>query len=536
MKIFKVNNSSKIKIASAVLLIFIFSLIPRLAGLSKSSVTADEPIWLTRGQVFTSSIIHLDFKTAAHATEFQGFVGSHPGLVTAGLAGVSQKMFVSTGIYKGPAGILYASRLPMVFLASLLIALLFFLFQKVWNFEISFTAALLLSMAPFCIGLSRLVHLDNLLTFFMAISIISYAAAIKTKNNNYKIISAVAFSLALLTKITALFVPIILVLWILYIGISQNGLKSLRNPLKYFDLWDISWLIIGFSIFIYSFPLMWSNPVLGFLVHLKNSVSVADSGHEAFFLGKVSDSPSKLFYPVVTFSRMTEIMIVGLFLGIVAYAISIYKKTIKAENVLILIWIIFITLVVMREPKVGDRYLEPIWPALAMVSSLGLVNSVRFILKKVSDKLKSFSGQVAILLVFFASIPSLYVYYPNYYLYYNNFVGGAKGAQKITQVGFGEGHKEGFEYLSTIAKKNETVALYGYDTSAKFYYQGPLLALGDADSDEWKKADYLAISGLSWQRNRDSKLVEYAKTHKPLKVINFNGVQIFSIHRVKNED
>ncbi len=80
------------------------------------------------------------------------------------------------------------------------IVLAVFLLSKITSWRIAFTAGFLLSIDPFYIAHSQMIHVDAFVATFMLLSAISWLVHLKQKARVYLLLSGFCGGLAFLTK------------------------------------------------------------------------------------------------------------------------------------------------------------------------------------------------------------------------------------------------------------------------------------------------------------------------------------------------
>jgi len=488
------------KIIIASIIIFIVSFGIRLWDITGLGITADEATWIIRGNHYIDSILEGKFVQASSAK-----FGAHPGITTAILIGVSEKLF------KNSLGELTAARLPLILINSLTPLLLLWFLARLSKFKTGVFAATILALDPFHISLSRIAHLDALLTFFITATLLTYFLAEKEKKESLKILAGVFFGLALLTKLLAVSVLIII--------FTYKILTSIKKKRINISLFDFYGLFAGFLVFYIFFTKIWTHPLSGFIEHIKNNLQgELAAGHINFFLGEITSAPSKLFYLVVLPIRLPEITLVFFVIGLL---FALYKLHQKNLNIFLIIWLLIILILLSTQSKMGDRYAIPAWPAISVIAAYGLIKIPCFL------KNKNLRFILTLALIFAGSIFYIIQYSPNYYFFYNSLVGGAEGAKRFVVVGRGEGHRELVEYFKD---KNAKIGFLGdnrlvefYDTSGKF----------ERLSAEFRpeKYDFIAVYTSAKQRLKPNLAVaKYLKDKTPIDTIHLNNVKVFEIY------
>lgn len=241
------NNRRSISLA---LLVAAAAAIPRLWDLNSHSLEPDELVWIAHGRELVAHLRAHEFKKAT--SHF-----SHPGVLPAALIGYS---YVYLGENASPLSFdhlppLAAARLPIAIVGTATCILLYLLGRLALGDGIAFWAALLLSLYPHHIAASRIAHVDSTLTFCVMLSLLCYLLYAERRRPSWKIASAVFFALALLTKTTAMLIPLILIVW--------KALARLRrrdDGFRFREASDLGWLGLSIALYFLLFTRLWYEP------------------------------------------------------------------------------------------------------------------------------------------------------------------------------------------------------------------------------------------------------------------------------------
>jgi hypothetical protein len=247
---------------TAALLLLILSLaLPRLTALDRY-VTIDEPLWLMRSANFYSALWNKDWKDTYQA--------EHPGVINtwAGAAGFLWKFpgyvklvdeqfkkankFEEFLISKSRAALdlLVAGRAFTALAVILILMLAFPLMVRLAGWGPALLASFLIALDPYFVALSRLLHLDGLVTALMLLSLLAFLRYLdKGRQKRDLLLSGVAAGLSWLTKSPAFFlIPFVglLMLIELFKTWRGNGIAGLRNhTARLREIWVVSrpWLV-----------------------------------------------------------------------------------------------------------------------------------------------------------------------------------------------------------------------------------------------------------------------------------------------------
>ena len=260
------------------LLVFILSLLIRIKGLASFEVEADEIHWVKRSAKIVEKFNKGEF------TKLTTHIG-HPGVVPALIMAFGQKLF---NIGEDPKFLfgrsidrLTISRLSCALFSSILGSLVFLLGASIIGNRSSLVAGLICGLCPTGIFLSRLAHLDSILTVLVFLS--SYFIFksefyfFRDLNNSYnsisfryKIFGAIFWGLALATKPTAMAVIAGLIFYRAFIFTVKR--YQLKDFLRYDDFLA---LIVSHTVFALIFTRLWYHQS-DYLKRLKIKSALAD--------------------------------------------------------------------------------------------------------------------------------------------------------------------------------------------------------------------------------------------------------------------
>jgi len=228
-------------------LLVIIAGIPRLSNLEGHSLSPDELLWMNKGRELVAYLRAHQFKESTARV-------SHPGIVPAALVGAS---YLYLGRDTSPfsfnlADPVVSARLPMAFLGTLSCLLLYLLARGAMGDSVSFYGAAFLALYPEHIAASRVAQLDGTLALFFMLSLLCYLNYAQELRMGWKISSSIFFTLALLTKVPALLIPIILAFWK-----ACACLYERRGKLRFWEASDLGWLGIGFGGYLLLYTKLW---------------------------------------------------------------------------------------------------------------------------------------------------------------------------------------------------------------------------------------------------------------------------------------
>ncbi|HEX3245697.1 MAG TPA: glycosyltransferase family 39 protein, partial [Chloroflexota bacterium] len=190
-------------------LVFATALTPRLAG-RDTYVTLDEDNWLKRTAGFTFALRSGELRRT--------YQNGHPGVTTMWIGmlgmGPDEALQFSTrirgqglvGKVPGFDDALVDARGAMAVASSVLITVFALLVARMWGIGVGVTAGLLLALDPFSVALGQILHVDGLLTGFMAISGLCLIGYWWERGSRWLLVGAgVTAGLAMLSKTPGVF-------------------------------------------------------------------------------------------------------------------------------------------------------------------------------------------------------------------------------------------------------------------------------------------------------------------------------------------
>jgi 4-amino-4-deoxy-L-arabinose transferase-like glycosyltransferase len=547
-----------------VLLLGIVSLaiwLPRGLALDRF-VTVDEPSWLTFSGNFYYALARGDFRHT--------FQIGHPGVTTtwAGAAAFLLRYPAYAAEAPGqvdwvkeeigpflrahghdPVNVLATGRAIVVLGITITLAIAFLAAVRLTGILPALLGFLLIASDPFHIALSRVLHVDAIMSSLMLLSLLAFLNYLyRGSHRRDLIISAVAAGLAWVTKAPAFFlVPFVggLLLWERGPGGSRDRPLSpehIRRAARPF----LGWGMVGLLVFVLVWPAMWVAPIDSLRAIAAEAIGYARFGHtEAplYFNGAiVRGDPGLHFYPITYLWRTTPIVLVGLGLAAVVLAIPrarlVEPSHRRITGVMVLFALLF-TLALSLGAKKFDRYLISVYAPLDLVAALGWLAAARWLGGR-PHRLAHASVAAAIALVVGGQIAVAIPAFPYYFSYYNPLLGGTKKAPRVMMIGWGEGLDQAARYLNAQPDAEQLrVTTWFWNGPFSYFFKGQSLP-GPLDSNpaeisQWLSSDYCAVYINQRQRGRlPRELLEYIDTLKPVKVVRIQGLDYAYLYDLRN--
>ncbi|MFN0070031.1 MAG: ArnT family glycosyltransferase [Chloroflexota bacterium] len=499
------------------LLIFVMSLAPRLAG-RDTYVTLDEDNWLKRTAGFTYALWSGELRRT--------YQNGHPGVTTmwVGMLGMGQDQALQfstrlrgqglIGRVPGFEAALVDARAAMAVATSVLIAAVAVLTTRIWGSGVGATAGLLLALDPFSIALGQILHVDGLLTGFMAVSALCLMTYWWQHGGRwFRVLAGLTAGLAALSKTPGVF------LLPFGAGVAFLALMSRRVTLRHALIGSLAFGSVFALSYVGFWPALWLAPgeMLGrVFAFLRETGGQPHEGGSFFWLRQVAD-PGPLFYPTALAYRLGLGMCLGLaFLLLLARRLE--RKTFIG---LVLLFIAGFGMMMTLGPKKFDRYVMPLVPMLAILAAIGVWQAgawagTRLVGKPVLGS--AVLAAVAVALQFQGVVSA----YPYYLAYYNPLFGGTAGAAERVMVGYGEGLDQVATWLN--ARPNASGLWVG--SHAFDILQPQIDGQGESLRDRVpSQADYIVLYRFQIQVGQSPRVIDqYLGKREPELVVQINGL------------
>ncbi len=561
--LFSKLNTPKLKTLWLAIVIFVLALLPRATSLDVF-LTPDEHRWMERSANFLDALHSRDW-----ANTYQK---EHPGVITMwlGSAGIYANYLLRGSAAEGLNAVDYfrqvfaqdeislwaMMRMPLALANALSVVIVYLLARKLFDHRAALLAAILLALDPFHIALSRVIHVDALLSAFCIISVLSMLVYLQTRRWFYLISAGITTALAFLAKAPGLFLvgfhPLIAVL----VTIWQNYPHPNPNPERERELIPLSpagrgvrgeglvraviipgiiWTLVAVLTFVLCWPAVWQSLLDTFLrvFTTASELGVAPHLKRNFFLGELRADPGPFFYPVTALFRLTPLTTLGLIGGLIAW---LRKRGTPRWGVAALwLFVLLFPAFLSIGAKKFDRYALPIFPMLDLLAAIGIFALIHEIVPTVTRLSARAAWRWGIIgVAVLQGIFSISLH-PYYLAHYNQLLGGGATAARWLLVGWGEGLDRAMHYLDQLPNAAElTVAVWDADEQAP-HFRGETIPL-DAGSPEgiwsWTRGNYLVFYRSQVQRELPTaSTVEYVRTQEPEHVVRINGIDYAWVYR-----
>jgi Dolichyl-phosphate-mannose-protein mannosyltransferase len=532
----------------ALAIVLMVTLLPRVVALDRF-VTPDEYLWVTRSANFYCAVSQGDWRNT--------FQRQHPGVTTT-WAGLLAFLAVGPNYADGcrqidpaeheqvlraqgidPLKLLQAGRLAMVLFNTGALALAFLYARTLIGPLPALIGFTLIALDPFHLALSRLLHLDGLLSSLMLLAMLACGSYLRRRRALDLVVSGIATGLSGLTKSPG----ILLIPFVAVAGILSYWRTRRATPVAALALWGI----VAAATFAVLWPAMWVEPVNT----VRRVADLADeymgTGHSSpvFFAGTLYEDgkigPEVFyFYPLTYLWRSTPVAVLGMLAA--AFALAFKRNLIPEQSTRWLIigllsFSLLFTLVLTLSAKKFDRYLLPVFAPLDLVAGVGIVVVARWLWGRQARALWRYAGALVPCLAVAIQMTGSLRTAPYYLTYYNPLMGGASHASTTMMVGWGEGLDQAARYLNQKADASRLRIVSWYAPGClSYFFAGssstmPFLGFTDADLQETVNDDYVVIYFTQqMQRQAPKRLLALLEQYPVEYSVWLNGIEYVRVY------
>ena len=349
----------------------------------------------------------------------------------------------------------------IILVLGLTFSVVFSYLNKMFGVLYASIFTIFMNLEPFYYALSRVVHLEALLTAFMLCSfIIFYYYIFYDRRYKYLILSAILGGLAVLTKTSSIYIFLFVGLMLLIDLVARK--TSFKKISIELSMWVLIFLLTIFSLW----PALWTNTLETILTLYRGIFSIGvEEGHSQIFFGQLMDDPGALFYPLVLLFKSSIYLIP--FSIITTYHLLKSKPDRNLRTFLIytLLFSGFYFLMISLPTKKLDRYLIPSIMGLTLFYSGGIAT----FLKEMSLQ---FNKKIVLKLLLIPGILVIVFLQNDLFSYYNPTFGGLKTAITILEPKWIIGHHEIVNHFYKKIQNNEFLPYAEGENISKFSLAG----------------------------------------------------------------
>jgi len=471
----------------------------RLPYLGYDISNSDALRWHRRSERFLEAVKHLNF-----ADTYQHY---QPGVTLMWLgAGIKQithsyQLTQNADFYPKIDGLI---RSFLVISLGILLVFQGWMLNKLFSRQTSLFYMTLVALEPYLIGIDRWMHLTSLETYFAFTAFLALLVWRKFGRLTFLLFSSGCFALAVLSKVSALVVGVVLLAIIVETIFSKF---SKQNTLKQGVVGTVRYcLVFGLAFcfaFFVSFPAMWVSPIT-VIQNLFGAVTNAVSGD-------VSGTYQTAGYSYLYYIYILCFKLSAITLFILTIALVRFKKLLlnfEIRFVFLYLLVVFVSLT-LADKKI-DRYVVSMIPPILLLGAYALTT--------LSKKIQ---------LVF---LPSSVIYlalvsftvFPVFSAYYSPIFGGTKRAVETGLYdNSGEYLAQAAMYLNTKGRDKNVVIPYNIESFSP-YYKG---RVSMDDTGDFANPDYIVASLDSTRKSLELPCTTVDKTFGPR---DFPVVYVFS--------
>lgn len=405
-----------------------------------------------------------------------------------------------------------------------------------------------LGLDPFLLAHSRFLHLDAVTAMLSLAALVALLAALAARTEPRRrmalVVSGAAAGLAMLEKSPALFLGPFAALSLGVVAVvpiaASRRLAQAPVRSSQFAIDLIVWGGAAGVIYVIGWPAMWVEPLSTLQGVLAKASGYAVGGHDPgnFFLGRISDDPGPLFYPVALAFRLTPVALVGLAAVVYSFvwrswrgaaALTGARKR-RAALLLLTFALTFLTFMTAGAKKF-DRYVLPTIVALDLTAAVGLV----WLVRAITVRCRRFRDHCATFLT--AAVTGIVLlvmavaHHPYYLTVYNPLLGGAPVAQRAILVGWGEGYGLAAGYLNAQPSASDAQAATRGVSNLMPLFAGRTRSM--SSYRPWE-SDYVVLYISHVQRRHDPEVLErylLNPDREPEYVVRLAGIDYVWIYR-----
>lgn len=351
--------------------------------------------------------------------------------------------------------------LPLALLAALGIIWAWHLLRRLFGKRVAWVATLLWALDPFFLANSKVLHLDATLATLMLLSTLWMLIYLRERKPRALVTSAVLGGLAVLTKVTALFLVPFLGLCLVVQGLlatrdSQTAIHPFFSEARDFFLW----LLVALAVCFLLWPSLWVQPIASLDLVVRQGILLHTGGprdQPLFYRGALGvRDPGPRFYLDVLLHRSTFLTLPFSLVGLlVPWTRGRREARSREKRVSVMLLASFAAFYVVQMSLGGwkdGRYMLPVLLVLDVLGGCGLDWAV-------GQTPIGFRGQrVVVAGLILAQAAIVLFRHPHYGTHYNELLGGAASASQIFPLAeFGEGLDLAGQYVDRQSDADKAV-------------------------------------------------------------------------------
>jgi 4-amino-4-deoxy-L-arabinose transferase-like glycosyltransferase len=394
--------------------------------------------WYERSFRFVDAVLHGQWADTV--------VSEHPGVTSMWLIGLAQHGSYALrqalgGSPPHPLDIdgrafqteVVVSILPLALAIAGSVLLTWWLLKCLFGEKAAWAGAGLMALDPFHIAISKVVHVDALLSVLMILSALTLLVYLRRSeasgerrpfwsSHRLLVASGVLAGFAFLTKSPAYFlVP--------FLGLSLLAGRGRARLWKGYLVPGLIWSAAAAVTYVALWPAMWVQPGQTLATVIGGVFKHTGQAHPQplYYLGElVTEDPGPGFYGVTLLVKTTVLSLPLLIVGLVGPLTATWRRERRSLGLLIA-YLVFFFIQMGLGAKKAPRYLLPAFPALDIIAGVGLAT--------LACRLASWKARVPSSAVVAAALAVqaalVWPYHPYYITHASLLVGGPAGAQRL---------------------------------------------------------------------------------------------------------
>jgi hypothetical protein len=322
---------------------------------------------------------------------------------------------------------------PLALAIALGVLATWWLLRNLFGEPVAWAGAGFLALDPFHIAISKVVHVDALLSVLMVLSALTLLVSLRRSGASgqersswpryrWLLASGVLAGLAFLTKSPAYFlVP--------FLGLSLVVTRRRARVVQGYVMPVLLWVSAAAITYALLWPTMWVQPGQTLATVIGGVFKHTGRAHPQplYYLGELTtEDPGLGFYGITLLVKATALSLPLFVIGLVGPLTTMWRRERRSLGLLIA-YLVFFFVQMGLGAKKAPRYLLPAFPALDIIAGVGLVTLARHL---ASWRAKIPTGAfVAVALLVQAALT--WPYHPYYITHASLLVGGPAGARRL---------------------------------------------------------------------------------------------------------
>lgn len=480
--------------------------------------TSDEGYWLQRSVRFGDAVLNGVWGATARSGHpgvtvmWLGSLGIGPEQIRA-YAGEVSASAATLEQAPGAEELMRGARTTVAAVTAALFALTTFLAARLLG-PAGLLGGVLLAADPYTVGMTRLLHVDALLTPLLTIAVLAGLIYwLQGRRWPFLVLSAVAGGLGLLTKAPAItLLPFFGIVWLVVARPWRGGWVTWLAP--------FAWALLLAAVYAALWPMLWVHPIATLQAVARFAVSLGGAPHlwPTYFLGQpTTGDPGLLFYPISIALRLGPVVTIGL----VLLAWLAVRQRIQSGTAVV--WLLVFVVVFVDVMAIGskkfDRYMLPVLAVLSVLGGVGFWSLARL--------LRAPLATLVVVLAVAGQGLWLLATYPYPLAAYNPLAGGTAVARQTIMVGWGEGLEQTAAYLNRLPGAESLTVSTQYHHVLRLPFNGRTVRVPNS-----RPVDYYVVYVNMIQRNTVPLPVRPAvAAGQPVFTAHVNGVPFAWVYK-----